>query len=712
MIEALLAALAKFNDPVAIGMIFLGAILGITFGALPGFSPVTGLALALPFTFGMDPMIAMILFAGIIGSAHFGGSIPAILLNTPGTAPNACTCFDGFPLAKQGQAARALAISATSAGVGTVIGLIALIIAIPIIRPFILSFMTPDFFWLVVFGLVTISFASKGNLLKGLAGGGFGVLLAFIGYSGLFAIERFTLSSWYLWDGLKLVPLVIGIFAISEIISYASKGGTISQVDMTEKGKGVWWRQVKQGVKDVFSRPLIFIRGSLIGVVIGAIPGVGGSAANFISYTVAMQNSKHAEEYGKGSIEALIASETANDAKDGPAILPTVAFGIPGSPDTAILLAALILHGLTPGPLLLRDDLPIVMMLVLGIFFSQIFTSSFGLFSANLLARITMIRVQLLAPFVLILCIAGAFAYRQYIWDILLAVLLGVVGYLFKRYDFRVITILIGYMLGSMAERYFHTSLRLAQGSYTVFVSNPISVVLIVLILTMLLYPVIKGWLQYRREKGNKAQEDGLQIAEKTTQSAVESAPVAAGDEIEKLKPWKSGEFIFTVAIAVFVLMILIFSFQYGERARLMPIIVSSGTLILLLGLLVGHFSPELMKRMEVGLDEMLGGSSKKKCEVEEEVQTAAGSVLRIIFWIVGMGAAIFLFGLPVSIPLFLLAYLILEGKIVWWKALLIAALGAAIFFVALNFLGVRLWLGAIPSLIPDILGGSIIPRL
>ncbi|MDW7738750.1 MAG: tripartite tricarboxylate transporter permease [Bacillota bacterium] len=712
MIEALLTALAKFNDPLAIGMIFLGAVLGIMFGALPGFSPVTGLALLLPFTFGMDPMIAMILFAGVIGSAHFGGSIPSILLNTPGTAPNACTCFDGFPLARKGQAARALAISATSAGVATVIGLAALMLAIPIIRPFILSFMTPDFFWLVVFGLVTISFASKGNLLKGLAGGGIGVLLAFIGYSGLFAIERFTFNSHYLWDGLKLVPLVIGIFAISEIISYASKGGTISQVDMAEKGKGVWWRQVKQGMKDVLSRPVQVIRGSLIGVVIGAIPGVGGSAANFISYTVAMQNSKHAEEYGRGSIDGLIASETANDAKDGPAILPTVAFGIPGSPDTAILLAALILHGLTPGPLLLRDDLPIVMMLVLGIFFSQIFTSSFGLFSANLLARITVIRVQLLAPFVLILCIAGAFAYRQYIWDVLLAVLFGVIGYLFKRYDFRVITILIGYMLGSMVERYFHTSLRLAQGSYTVFVSNPISVVLIVLILTMLLYPVIKGWLQHRREKGNKAQEDGLQIAEKTTQSAVESATISAGNEKEKFKPWKNGEFIFTAVVTAFVLLIMAVSFQYGERARMVPLLVSSGTLVLLLGLLVGHFFPELMKRMEVGLDDMLGGSSKQKCDAEEKEQTAIGSVLRIIFWIVGLATIIFLFGLPVSIPLLLLAFLLFEGKVVWWKALLIAAVGSVIFFVALNYLGVRLWLGAIPRLIPGILGGSIIPRL
>jgi len=706
--EALSEAINVLANPMAIGMILLGAILGITFGALPGFSPITGMALILPFTFGMDPMLAMILYAGIIASAHFGGAIPAILLNTPGTTPNACTCFDGFPLARQGQASRALSIAATCSGVGTVIGLTCLIIAIPIIRPFVLSFMTPDFFWLVVFGLVTIAFASKGNLLKGLAGGGLGIMLALIGYSGMFAVERYTLNSYYLWDGIKLVPFVIGLFAISEIIIYASKGGTIASTGNLGKQVGSWMAQVKQGIKDVFSRPLILLRSGMIGAIIGAIPGVGGSAANFISYTVAMQSSRHPEEYGKGSIEGLIASETANDAKDAPALLPTTAFGIPGSPDTAILLAALILHGLTPGPLLLRDDLPIVMMLILGIFLSQIFTSGVGLVSANLLARITTIKVHYIAPFIMVLCVAGSFAYRTYIWDVMLAVILGLVGYLLKKYDFRIITIVIGFMLGGMAERYFNTSLQISRGDYGVFFSNPISVVLIVLIAFMLSFPFVRNWIEERREK--------KKAAEKETVVKSEELPVAKAEEKkeeakEKRKPWKNGEFIVTAFLTFFVGAMFITTLGYRPEVRLVPMLVSGFTLIMLGGLLVLQFYPNLMKKMEVGLEDMLGASSPEK-ESEETEQASTAGIMRMIYWIVGFFVSIFLLGIKVSFPLFILSFILIEGKERLWKAFLVTAVGSALIFIALDFLGITLWVGALPEIIPGILGGSNIPRL
>jgi len=532
---------------------------------------------------------------------------------------------------------------------------------------FSIIFKSPAYFWLTVFGLVTISFASRGNQLKGLAGGCIGVLLSLIGYSTVFAVERHTFGSYYLWDGVQLVPLVIGLFAISEIIMYSSKGGSISQVSrFVSLEKSIVRKQVKQGIKDVFFRPLIVLRSSAIGAAIAAIPGVGGTVANFLSYTVAMHNSTRPEEYGKGSIEGLVASETANDAKDGPAIMTTVAFGVPGSPDTAVLIAALILHGLTPGPLLLRDDMPIVMMLILGLLFAKVFTFNFGLATAGLLARITAINVHALALIVLLLCVAGAFALRQNVWDVLFAVLVGLIGYLLKRYHFSVITILIGYMLGEMAERFFYTSLSVGGGSYAVFVRNPVSIVLIILILSMMILPFVKSWQQNRKIKQNEAG--------KPEHSGAAVSLTDSSGETKGAKPWKSGEFIFTAAAAVFVFLILFTSFEFSEKVRQIPVLVSSAALILLLGLLVGHFYPALMKRVDVGFFEEM------QCvkEAPEAQKADYANAPRVIMWTVGLFRAIFLFliGLKVSIPLFLLLYLWIEGKLKLRKALIGAAVG------------------------------------
>lgn len=681
-----------------------GTILGIIFGALPGFSPITGMALLLPFTFTMEPMTAMILFSSLMGSAHFGGSVSAILLNTPGTTPNACTCLDGFPMAQKGNAAKAISISATSSAIGCTIGLILLLISIPIIRPFLLAFKIVDFFWLIIFGLVTIAFASKGNLLKGLAGGGIGILFAFVGYSDLFAIERYTLGSYYLWDGLKLVPFVVGVFAISEIVVYASKGGRIAHDSVKKDDSSDWGKRVKEGINEVLKRPFQVLRGSLIGSVIGAIPGVGGSAANFISYTVAMQASKHPEEYGKGSAEGLIASETANDAKNGPALLPTVAFGIPGSPDTAILLAALIVHGLQPGPLLLRDDLPIVMMLILGIFISQMISSGTGIFIAPVLAKITFIRVHFLAPFVLIFCALGAFSLRGYIWDALAAVLLGIIGYSFKRFNFPVITIVIGFILGGMAERYFHTSLMISRGSYTIFFTSPISIVLITIMVLMLAIPFVRGWIS-----NLKAKKSGVEIAVEKKNK----------EKRQRVNAFKNTSFYFTLILTILVLLIIIETMGYREEARLFPLIISIPTFVMLSLLLIGEFYPSIMSKLDVGLETLLNIDEDQseipkeiKRERERKQRLSSRLALKIIMWMVGFGASLFALGFSVTIPGFIFTFIIFEGKEKLRKALPITIIGSILLFVAIGYLDMRLWPGAIPAIWPKVIGGGIIPRI
>jgi putative tricarboxylic transport membrane protein len=350
MIEAFLHAAGQIADPTVMAVIFFGSLFGLILGLMPGLGAVQGLALALPFTFGWDPLVAMFFYAGIMGSVSEGGAVTAILLNTPGTPINAASCFDGYPMARRGEAGRALGLAAASSALGALFGIIVLIALIPLVRPIVLSFGPPEFFWLILFGLVTITFAARGNLFKGLAAGGVGILVSLVGYRDLFNVTRWTGGSEYLWEGVPLVPFFIGVFAISELIIYTTKGGTIARVK-AERIEVKGMRQVFQGVREMFDYPVTFLRGSVIGTIVGIIPGIGGAVANFISYTSAMQASKNPALFGQGNPEGLVASESANDAKDGGSLLPTLAFGIPGSVEMAVFLGALILHGVQPGPL-------------------------------------------------------------------------------------------------------------------------------------------------------------------------------------------------------------------------------------------------------------------------------------------------------------------------------------------------------------------------
>jgi putative tricarboxylic transport membrane protein len=451
----------------------------------------------LPFTYGMDPMLAMFLYAGIMSSVTFGGSVPAILLNTPGTPPNAATCFDGYPMAKRGEGARAVAISATSCLVGSVGGAVVTLALLPLIKPIVFAFGPPEFFWLVAFGLVMIAFAARANMVKGLVGGGIGIMLSMVGYSDMYDTFRYTMGSNYLWDGIPLVPFVVGLFAVSELISYSARGGATVSPGLTATIN--WHGQVIVGIRDVLSRPLQWMRAAAIGAGIGIIPGLGGGVAAFMSYFVGMQRTTEPELYGKGSVEGIIASETANDAKEGGALLPTVAFGLPGSPDMAILLGAFILHGFEPGPLLLRDHMDLIYALLFGIVVSQIATSGLGLIATPWLARLSVLPSRWIAPFVLVLVFVGTYMVRTNIFDVAMAIGAGIFGYLMRRYGFPLITIVIGYILGPMAEKAYLQSMQISDDSLMIFVTEPIALVLMILTAATIMVPIVAAMRKKRR---------------------------------------------------------------------------------------------------------------------------------------------------------------------------------------------------------------------
>ncbi len=491
MLEAMGLAASRLAEPMSVVSLLLGTLLGACFGALPGLGAILSMAVALPFSYGMDSMHAMFMFAGVMSAGAFGGSVPAILLNTPGTAQNAATCLDGYPMARRGEGGRAIAISATACFVGSLGGVVVTLLLIPVVKPLIYSFGPPEYFWLTAFGLVTITVAARGNMIKGLIGGGIGLLLASVGYTEMFGVLRYTMGSEYLWDGIPLVPFLVGVFAVSELFIYSARGGSTAR--LADDAPTINWRkQSLQGIKDVVTRPLQAVRAAMVGAGIGLIPGLGGPVASFVSYAVAMKRSKHSEEFGQGSPEGLIGCETANDAKDGGALLPTVAFGIPGSPDQAILLGGFILHGLQPGPLLMRDHMDIVYALLFGIVLSQVVLSGIGLLSAPVIARFSVLPSRAIAPFVLVLVFVGTYMVRSNILDIALAIAAGVFGYMMRRYKFPLITVVMGFILGPLAENAFLQSLQMADWSYVIFFQRPVGVVLFLLILLILVFPVVR----------------------------------------------------------------------------------------------------------------------------------------------------------------------------------------------------------------------------
>ena len=485
MFEAMHIAFFRLFDVSSIGVLLLGTLIGVTFGALPGLGGVLALSVVLPFTFGMDPLLSMFLYSAIISTVAFGGSIPAILLNTPGTPPNASTCMDGYAMTQRGEGGRALAISATACLVGALGGVVITIALLPIVKPIVFSFGPPEFFLLVFWGLIMIAFASKGNMLKGLVGGCIGLVLSCIGFSEMYGQYRFTFGSNYLWDGLQMVPFVVGLFAVSEMIRYGSRGGkTISKSVSTETLN--WRDQTAQGIGDVLRNPIAWMRSCLIGAGIGIIPGLGGSVAGFLAYSVGAQQTKD-PLYGRGSPEGIINSETAIDAKEGGALLPTVAFGIPGSPDTAVLLGAFILHGMQPGPALLRDHLDLVYALLFGIIFSQVAASTLGLLASQYIARLSLLDNKWVAPFVLSLVVLGTYMLRTNVLDVAVAMLAGMFGYLLRRFGFPLITVAIGFILGPLAERALLQSMMMSDNNVLIFVRRPIALTLFLFIVATLL---------------------------------------------------------------------------------------------------------------------------------------------------------------------------------------------------------------------------------
>ena len=456
---------ATFDNVLAL---FAGVLIGTIVGAIPGMTPTTGVALTLPFTFFMNPITGILLLLGVYKGGNYGGSIPAILINTPGTPAASCTVLDGGPLAKQGKANKALHMALYSSCVADLISNVALIFFAGFIASFALKFGPPEFFTLILFSLTIIAGVSGDSLVKGLAAAFAGLLLATIGLDLIYGTERFVFGSYELYGGLKFIPVLIGLFALPQIIDHYAKklhaDDHIPEID----SEGVTKAEFKRCLPSM-------LRGSVIGVILGAIPGIGGAPAAFLSYSEAKRNSKNPEKFGKGELEGIAAAESGNNGVCGATMIPLLALGVPGDVVTAVILGAFMIHGLQPGPLLFEQNITTIYAIFFGIMLSSFYLLIVGKLGIKYLARIAEIPNSFLYPVVLVLCIFGAYAIGNTMFDVLIMLLMGLLGYFMLKLDMPAAPFLIAFILGPMLEDSFRQSLSLSKGDFSIFLQSGIT---------------------------------------------------------------------------------------------------------------------------------------------------------------------------------------------------------------------------------------------
>ncbi|MPZ25147.1 MAG: hypothetical protein GEV12_01510 [Micromonosporaceae bacterium] len=490
MLQSLLDGLVATLGWPAFGFLLVGMAVGFTVGILPGLGGAVTLALMLPFTFDMEPTHAFAFLLGMLSVTATTGDMTSILFGIPGESTSAALVLDGHALSKQGQAGRALGAALFASLLGAVIGAVALVAAIPVVRPLVLSFGSPEFFALIILGLTFIATLGRGKMLRSLAAAAFGLLLSTVGLDPQSGIPRFTFGSLQLWDGVGLVAVAIGLFGLPEVIDLARRrGGIASQA--TDKVSGV-----KEGILDVIRHRWLLIRASLIGVFVGVLPGLGGSVAQWVAYGHAAQTSKDPSRFGKGAIEGVIAPATVNNSKEGGGLVPTVAFGIPGSLTMAILLGAFLIQGIQPGAEMLTTHLDLTMSFVWMIVIANVIAVPVALAAVKPIAKITTVRSGLILPPLLLLIFIGAYSERTSMSSVFVMLAFGLLGLAMVKLDWPRAPLVLGLVLGGLAENYLFLSVSRYDMSW---LTHPLVLVIIAVSVLSATVPPLRGLWHRRR---------------------------------------------------------------------------------------------------------------------------------------------------------------------------------------------------------------------
>ena len=629
----------------AIGYLFLGVFIGLYFGAVPGLSGLVGMAILLPFTFDMEPVSAFAFLLGMFAVTTTSDTVASVLLGIPGTAASQATILDGYPMAQRGEAARAFGAAFTVSAIGGVLGAVILGLSIPIVKPLILNFAQPEFFMLGLLGLTMVGSLSGNSMSKGLLAALMGLMLSYIGYAINGAVPRYWFGMTYLLDGIPLIPLVLGLFALPEILELAVRDTPISRVDRESVEGGM-----RRGIGDAFRNWWLVLRCTAIGAYVGMLPGLGGAIVDWVAYGHVVQSSRDKSQFGKGDVRGVIAPETANNAMKGGALIPTVAFGIPGSASMAILLGALLIQGLQPGPEMLTTKLHITFSMMWSLAIANVAGALLLMVLANQVAKVSFIRGHLIVPAVCMFVFMGAWLAGNQMGDWTVLLTFGVLGYLMKQGGIPRPPMVLGFILGPIMENALFITGNAHEGLS--WLLRPICIGIMVLI-------VVTVFLAGNSARRRKFLPAGIQLGES-----------ARTDPTIGL--WMG------VLFAAVLVYALVPTFWWPSDAGGIPFItVVPG---IALTLLVVYQSWR-----EIGAARAGGGDV---FPVKDELGPAA----HFIAWLLGIVVVTFIAGQLVALPLFMALYLLVWGKCRWWLALIYGVAGWAFLYIMFDQVIAVMW--------------------
>jgi TctA family transporter len=666
-------ALFIILNPTRMLYLFAGVCMGLALGILPGIGGVAGTALLLPFTYNLDPPTAFALLLGLGATTTTADPIAAILFGAPGHAASAATTLDGYPMTRRGEAGRALGASYMAALIGGLFGAALMAIALPIMRPIILFIGSPELLGIAVFGISMVAVLSGNAPLRGLTFACFGMMLRMIGTDPQSGTLRWTMDTLYLWDGLPLVPLTLGIFALPELCDLA-----IGRMAVVQEGKTVLDTKsgMVAGIKDCLDNWFLILRCSWLGSAMGAIPGIGASVIDWISYGHALRTEKGAAQtFGTGDVRGVIAAESATNAREGGALVPTVAFGVPASAGMAILLGAFLIHGLVPGPEMLTKHLDLTYSMVWSIAIANILGSGLCFLFSGQLAKVATLRYTLFMPAVLSLIYIGAFEATRNWGDIFSLMFFGMLGWAMKHFKWPRPPFVLGFILGDVIERYMFISIeRYGIG----WMLRPFVIIMFILAGLSLLRPL----LQDIRNHG------GLKTM--VTQWG---------------KPQFSSDNLFPAALLCLFIIMLSQSFDWAFAARIIPTIVGTGAIIFCSLSLIN----EIFGAHNAGDAEVAGATKKIHMDIASKTGHLPGKVVLgrgfLFFgWMAGFAACMALIGLIPTVPVFIIAFMRLEGREPWKIVIPMATCVVLLIYVVFDQLLAIPW--------PPTLAGTLFPAL
>ncbi len=639
-LHALSAGLFIILDPHRMILLWGGVLCGLALGILPGIGGVAGTALLLPFTFDMDAPAAMALLLGLAATTTHGDPISAIVLGAPGHAASAATALDGYPMTKRGEGARALGAAYMSALIGGLFGAVLMAVVLPIVRPMILFIGSPELLALSVFGLSMVAVLSGNTPLRGLTMACFGVMLAMIGSDPQTGTLRWTMDSLYLWDGLPLVPITLGSFALPELCDLLVGRTAVVQKEKVDTSN---WRGLWQGSKDCFTHWWLNLRCAWIGSVIGAIPGISASVIDWISYGHALKTEKGAQQtFGKGDVRGVIAAESATCSREGGALVPTIVFGVPGSAGMAIILGAFLIHGLVPGPDMLTKNLAVTYSMVWSIAIANILGSGLCFIFSSQFAKIATLRYSLILPVVLCLVYIGAFEGQRQWGDLYSLLFFGILAWGMKHFKWPRPPMVLGFILGGIFERYMFISIERYGVSW---MQRPVVIILFAIAVFSLLGPFIKD---------------------------VRSHGGIRGMLSEVHKPHFSGMQIFPAFMICLVSVMLYQAVHWNFDAKIIPMIVGTGALFFCsMSLLNDLFKSQYVKVSNL--------EDKAKAEIVQKIHMDIASNIThlgprhimirgaIFFsWMLFFLASMATIGLIPTVPIFVISFMRIEAREPW----------------------------------------------